>query len=246
MSGRNLINFEGADIADELLDSENYRRPLSISESITNFLREAILSGKMKPGQQINERETTERLSTSRSPLREALRTLAKEELVTFSPHKGASVAEISVKELKDLFEVREMIELFAVDLMERHSVTDLAELGQSVDFDLEQLSTLDIGEYLNEVTKFHLVLVKTGKNVKLCQLYQVLSNSMIRYQRVIATIPERMTLSVQEHVDILSALRRRDFKEAKKLLRKHITALKLKICDESDLSSLERTGNRR
>jgi len=245
MSDRNLIDPDGTEAA-VILEDDNYQKPPSITESITIFLREAILSGKMKPGQKINEKEITERLSVSRSPLREALRTVAKEELVTISPYKGASVAEISAKELRDLFEVREMIELFAMDLIERHSVADFNELKQSLDFDPEQLRKLGIGEYLNEVTKFHVALVKTAGNAKLCQLHQVLSNSLIRYQRIVATIPDRMELSVDEHVAILEALSRREFVEAKDLLGKHIEALKLKIFQESSLSSLENAGDRR
>lgn len=240
------MNLEGFGTANEIHDSLNYQRPLSVCESVTLFLREAILRGKMEPGHQINEREITERLNTSRSPLREALRTLEKEGLVTLNPHKGASVAEVSLDELRDLLEVREMIELFAVDLIDRHAIQEFNELEQTVNIDVDPLSTLDVGQYLNEVTQFHVVLVKTAQNVKLCQLYQVLSNSIIRYQHIAATIPECMRESVQEHSDIVKAFRRGDFEEAKGLLRRHIAALKSRICNQSVLSGLATTENRR
>ena len=108
-----------APATDGIPDEEKYQKPHSISDSITIFLREAILSGRMKPGQKINEMEIAGKLNVSRSPLREALRTVAREALVTISPYRGAIVAEISLRELKEIFEVREMIELFAVDLIE-------------------------------------------------------------------------------------------------------------------------------
>jgi DNA-binding GntR family transcriptional regulator len=200
----------------------------------------------MKPGQKINEKEIAEKLNVSRSPLREALRTVAKEELVTISPRKGAIVAEISVRELKEIFEVREMMELFAVDLIERHGVTDFEEMRKSLDVDAEQLRRLDIGSYLNRVTKFHLAMVRTSGNAKLSELYQVLTNSLIRYQRIGATIPDRMELSLKEHTSILEAFSTGRFKNVKELVRRHIEAVEQQILHESGLFKLEHSLHER
>ena len=203
-----------------------FQKPRLVSETITIFLREEILSGRMKPDERINEKEISERLNVSRSPIREALRTLAKEELVTIEPHKGAAVAAISATDLKDTYEVREMIELFAVDLIERRRVMDFEEMRESLDFDTEELKQRDFDEYLNQLRKFHLALVKTAGNAKLCQLYEILHNSLLRYQRVGAAVVGRLEHSVAEHRSILDVLSQRNFKEAKKLLRKHFRTL--------------------
>jgi len=246
MTDKDFAFSGGAPATDGIPDKEKYQKPHSISDSITIFLRGAILSGRMKPGQKINEMEIAGKLNVSRSPLREALRTVAQEELVTILPYKGAMVAEISLRELKEIFEVREMIELFAVDLIERYAVTDFDEMRRSVDLDLDQLGQLEIGEYLNQVTKFHLALVGTAGNAKLREFYQVLSNSLIRYQCIVATAPDRMQQSIKEHKRVVDAFCRGDFKEAKELVRKHLEALQLKILCESDLSSVERSGQKR
>jgi len=213
-------------MTDPTRQEQVFQKPRSVSETITIFLREAILSGRMKPDERINEKEISERLNVSRSPIREALRTLAKEELVTISPHKGAVVAGISATDLKDTYEVREMIELFAVDLIERRRVTDFEELRESLDFDTEELKQRDFDEYLNQVRRFHLALVKTAGNAKLCQLYETLHNSLLRYQRVGATVVGRLEHSVADHRSILDVLSQRNFKDAKKLLRKHFGTL--------------------
>ena len=243
MTDKDFAFPNAAPATDRIPDEEQYQKPHSISDSITIFLREAILSGRMKPGQKINEMEIAGKLNVSRSPLREALRTVAREELVTILPYRGAMVAEISLRELKEIFEVREMIELFAVDLIERHAVTDFDEMKRSVDLDLDQLGQSEIGEYLNQVTKFHLALVGTAGNAKLRELYQVLSNSLIRYQRLVASAPDRMQKSIEEHKRVVDAFCKGDFKEAKELLWKHLEALQLNILYESDLSSLEGSG---
>lgn len=246
MTDKDFAMSNGALATDGIPDEEKYQKPHSISDSITIFLREAILSGRMKPGQKINEKEIAEKLNISRSPLREALRTVAQEELVTISPYRGAIVAEISVKELKEIFEVREMIELFAVDLIERHAVTDFEEMRRAVDLDVNQLRQLEIGEYLNQVTQFHLALVKRAGNAKLMELHKVLNNSLIRYQRIVATAPDRMERSIEEHKHVVDAFCDGNFKKAKELVRKHIEALQLKIFQETDLSNLEPSDGKR
>lgn len=217
---------------------ETYIKPFPISDSITLFLRESILSGGLKPGQKINEREIAESLGVSRSPLREALRDMAKEGLVTILPRKGAIVAELSEKELFEIFETREMIELYAIELIKNHSVENYEELKKSLKPDPTQFdkTEFEMNEYLSEVIKFHLALVKTSGNSMLYEHYQILSNSLRRYQLLAATIPSRMELSVEEHRTIFDALIKGKFKAAKDLLKRHLEAMKLKITDELDL----------
>lgn len=214
---------------------EIYTKPSPISESITNFLRNFILSGKLKPGEKINEREIAQSLQVSRSPIREAIRLIAKEGLVTILPRKGAIVSELSKRELLEIFENREMIEIFAIDLIKKHSIRKFEEISKSI---VEIRSDMNnILEYLNQVTKFHMALVKTAGNMMLYQFYNILCNSLKRYQLRIATIPKRLELSMEEHKDILEAMEKEEFENAKDLLRRHIQALRLKIINEIDIS---------
>jgi DNA-binding GntR family transcriptional regulator len=118
--------------------------------------------------------------------------------------------------------------------------------MRKTLNVDLVRLRQLDIGQSLNEVTKFHVALVRAAGNAKLCELYRALTNSLIRYQRIAAIIPDRMELSVEEHGRILDAFCRGRFDEAKELVRKHIEAFRPKTLQESDLSSLERAGQQR
>lgn len=235
-----LWRFKQSWIMDTTLKTETYTKPSSISESITKFLRRSILSGRLKPGQKINEREIADNLGVSRSPIREALRVVAKEGLIKIEPHKGAVVSEISRKELLEIFEVREMIELYAVDLIKSHAITGYEDVKKSLELDLEELNQLDIHEYLSRVTKFHQALVKTCGNRLLYQFYKELCISLERYQLLAATIPQRMEASIGEHRSVLEALAKGKFKVAKDLLKAHLEALKLKIIEESDLSSNE------
>ena len=214
---------------------EIYTKPSPISESIVNFLRNSILIRKMKPGERINEREIAESLEVSRSPIREAIRVIAKEGLVTISPRKGAIVSELSKKELLEIFENREMVEIYALELIKKHAMTDFGEITNSII--LTQFDKNNIWEYLNQVIKFHMALVKTSGNTMLFQFYNVLCNSLKRYQLLVATIPDRLELSMKEHRTILEAMTKGEFEVAKDLLKSHLDVMKLKIVNEIDLS---------
>jgi DNA-binding GntR family transcriptional regulator len=215
--------------------AETYIKPIPISESISAFLRDSILDGRLKPSQRINEREVAEVLGVSRSPVREALRGMAKEGLIKILPRKGAIVAGLSERELLELFETREMIELYSVDLIKKHAVTHFTEIRESLDYDISATMKEDIADCLNKTIEFHLALVKTARNSMLYQHYQVLSDSLRRYQLFAATFPSRMERSVREHTQVLEALINGDFSAAKRLLKKHLEALRAKMLNELD-----------
>jgi DNA-binding GntR family transcriptional regulator len=86
-------------------------------EFVAHRLREAILVGQLKPGDRLDQNEIAELLGVSRSPVREALRTLAAEGLVDVFPHRGAAVAELSVDELEEIFLIRRTLEGMAARL---------------------------------------------------------------------------------------------------------------------------------
>ena len=81
--------------------------PTSISEAVTDTLRSAILNGQLKPGQKLPQAEIAEQLGVSRIPLRDALRRLEVEGLVLMDDRRGARVAEVSMEELDEIFQMR-------------------------------------------------------------------------------------------------------------------------------------------
>ena len=91
----------------------------------------------------------------------------------------------MSVRELEEIFEVRQMTELSAIDLIEKHSITEFGPLTDAASLDPQDFKDISITEYLHETTKFHWILVETSGNSKLCQIYKSLTNSFIRYQHV-------------------------------------------------------------
>jgi DNA-binding GntR family transcriptional regulator len=91
----------------------NLVRPNTLRRQVENALREAIMSGRFHPGQRLIERELCENLGVSRTSIREALRQLEAEKLICIVPHKGPTVASISLKEAEELYALRSVLEGF-------------------------------------------------------------------------------------------------------------------------------------
>lgn len=90
---------------------------LPLRDVVFNTLRQAILRGELKPGERLMEIQLANKLGVSRTPIREAIRKLELEGLVLMIPRKGAEVAEITEKSLKDVLEVRRALEELAVEI---------------------------------------------------------------------------------------------------------------------------------
>ena len=120
------------------VNNENDYLPLR--DVVFNTLRTSILTGELKPGERLMEIHLADKLGVSRTPIREAIRKLELEGLVTMIPRRGAEVAQITEKNLRDVLEVRRALDALAVELAcERITEDELAELKKACEnFELE------------------------------------------------------------------------------------------------------------
>lgn len=114
---------------------ENTNDYLPLRDVVFNTLRESILKGEMKPGERLMEIHLANKLGVSRTPIREAIRKLELEGLVTMIPRRGAEVAQITAKSLRDVLEVRQALDALAMELAcERISEEEIGKLRQACD----------------------------------------------------------------------------------------------------------------
>ena len=106
---------------DENQKEITYSKPKTVVETVTDFLRKSIIAGSLKPGKKINSKEIIDRLGISVIPFREAIRILEQEGLVLSRSGRGSWVADVSRKDLEATFEMWEMMEMFAVNLIQKH-----------------------------------------------------------------------------------------------------------------------------
>lgn len=199
-----------------------------IKDKIASVLREEILNGNLKPGQRLNEKELCEKLGVSRTPLREAIRTLEAEGLVEAIPNKGSRVVSFTIDDVEDIYELRIMLEGKATEKsVERLTEENLREL-EEIQAELREAVKNEDWYYVDLLNQnFHRMLFSQGSNEHLIKIVSNL-NQFGRLIRVTAfAIPGRSLKVLEEHEEILDAVRQRKAELAKELVSKHLEMAK-------------------
>ncbi|MEY8339160.1 GntR family transcriptional regulator [Lachnospiraceae bacterium 62-35] len=197
---------------------------LPLRDVVFNTLRQAILKGELAPGERLMEIQLADRLGVSRTPIREAIRKLELEGLVLMIPRKGAEVARISEKSLKDVLEVRRAMEELAIELacqrMESDDIKDLSEAHYRFSEAVRGGEPMEIAEADEH---FHDIIYEGTGNVRLVQLINNLREQMYRYRLEYVKDADKRQILLSEHERILKAVRERKTEEARELIRVHI-----------------------
>lgn len=202
----------------------NMNEYLPLRDVVFNTLRQAILKGELEPGERLMEIQLADRLGVSRTPIREAIRKLELEGLVLMIPRKGAEVAQISEKSLRDVLEVRRSLEELAIELacqrMDDEQITKLEAAQVAFCSAVEQGDTMHIAE-LDE--HYHDIIYSATCNTKLIQLLSNLREQMYRYRLEYIKDSGKHQVLIVEHDRILKAVKSRQIAEAKSAIREHI-----------------------
>jgi DNA-binding GntR family transcriptional regulator len=195
-----------------------------IRHRVVDALRDAIIAGRLKPGERIRERELVALLGVSRSPLREAIRILEAEGLIACLPHRGARVSELSTSDLRDMLHVRIMLETFAAGLaIERLGDADLKAMEDQVKRARSAGRRVDVAANFDLGLEFHDLLVRACGNRKVVQLHEGLKQHQRRYQHFAFQHVGRDLRAMDEHAEMIGALRRRDLRAVERGLQAHL-----------------------
>ncbi len=195
-----------------------------LREIVFETLREAIISGKLEPGERLMEIQMAEEMGVSRTPVREAIRKLELEGFVVMIPRKGAYVAGISLKDITDVFEVRAALEALAAGLAaERITDAEIERLERSLVAYSEQTNQQNIDGIVETDTDFHDLLYKASRNERLLMIITHLREVIQRVRTVSLSQPGRSKDAVEEHREIVDAIADRNVELAQTLAREHI-----------------------
>ena len=200
--------------------------PLALYQQVAERFRQRIFSHELPPGSWVDEQALAEQYGISRTPLREALKVLAAEGLVTLKPRRGCYVTEVSDRDLDEVFSVMALLEgQCAAECAQRATAADLAEL-QRLHALLEQSATDgDIEAYFEANQAFHRRVQDVADNRWLQQMIQDL-RKVIKLSRHHSLFSEgRLVQSLTEHRQILAALLARDRDGAEAGMRAHIAS---------------------
>ncbi|GAA2889649.1 GntR family transcriptional regulator [Streptomyces mexicanus] len=190
------------------------------SERVTRQLRDEILDGVRRPGSRLVERELAESLGVSRLPVREALKTLVSEGLVTPRPRTWAVVREFTASDVADLDEVRAALEPLAFRLAaQRHTRAGLEQLRAALDTELAAARAGDAVRARRAAADFHQTVTALAANELLTELERVLRSRL----RWLLSQHDDLLGIAREHQTLYDAIAARDVDHIETLVRDHL-----------------------
>lgn len=197
---------------------------LPLRDVVFNTLRKSILTGELKPGERLMEIHLADKLGVSRTPIREAIRKLELEGLVTMIPRRGAEVAQITEKNLRDVLEVRSALDALAVELAcERITQEQLKQLKQACDqFEVETKKG-DANQVARADVALHDIILAASGNERLVQMIGNVSQQMYRYRLEYVKEEAHYERLIQEHRRIYEAIRDGDKETGASVIKAHI-----------------------
>lgn len=197
---------------------------LPLRDVVFRTLRQSILTGELKPGERLMEIHLADKLGVSRTPIREAIRMLELEGLVTMIPRRGAEVAQITEKNLREVLEVRSALDALAVELAcERITKAELEELRIACEHFAEETKRRDANRVAQADVALHDIILAASRNEKLVQMIGNVSQQMYRYRLEYVKDEAHYEALIQEHQKIYEAICRRDREGGAKAIRVHI-----------------------
>lgn len=203
-------------------------------------LREMIIQGELAPGMKLNERVLAERLGISRTPLREAIKYLASEGLVELQPNRGAVVALIDARKVREVFQVLGALEALAGEVV----------CAQATDAQIAEIRALhypmvlhqmrgDLAAYFRCNQEIHARLVEFTGNAALLQTWRGLNAKVQRVRYMANLSAERWQQAVREHEAMLDALGARDGARLGAILRDHLAHKLVMVLDALEPAAL-------
>lgn len=196
-------------------------RRSGLSQIIADALRQDIISGKLLPGSPLLQDKIAKQFDASHVPVREALQSLQAEGLVSYFPRKGASISPISVEDIREIIEMRIVLEKLALQ--------NAIESEIDIDFDqaieLHKISdtSQNIEIWVSSNWNFHRLLYKQCKNTRLLSTIEELWVHSERYLRAVWKTLDYQSKSQMEHAEVLLKLQQKDATAALDLLERHI-----------------------
>lgn len=201
---------------------------MDLRQIVYEKIKQAIVSGIIKPGEKLSEVELAEKMAVSRTPVREAIRQLAKTSLVTLAPRKGAYVSLPSVSDAGALYELREELEKFAAALVSANPPE--AELKEFREIFARMDNSTDPREYLKEDSRFHALIYEASGNRFLMNSLRELVDVINLYRPYSLGDPDYIKRLAQGHVEIIEALLARDEKRVREAMGAHIRMSRVRL----------------
>lgn len=207
------------------IEIQNYK---PLGEVVFDYLRSAILSGELKPGERLMEIALAEQLGVSRTPVREAIRKLELEKFVEMVPRKGAYVAELKAKDILDILEIRGLLEGFAAASAAEKMVDDeIKVLHTTIEKFEKAVAKQDRQGMIDTDNKFHDLIFQATRNNKLIEIVNDLQDQFQRFRVIYFNEFDNFNDLENSHREIYDAISNHDTSSARNKAEEHVRAVK-------------------
>lgn len=197
-------------------------RPLR--DVVSDVLRQAIKDGVLKPGERLMEIRLAEELGVSRTPIREAVRKLEQEGFVVMVPRRGTYVADISLKDIAQVFEIRSALEELAAGLAAERITPDELESLERILVEInEYIANDDFDKIVDADVRFHDILYQASRNQRLVDILHNLREQMLRFRSISMHYPGRLAATWEEHRQMVENIANHNGAMARKVAKKHM-----------------------
>lgn len=198
------------------------RRPLH--HELVDRLRDMIIEGQLEPGQKISEKALCERFGVSRTPLREAVKILAAEGFLDLTPHRGASVVKLTLKDFEEALPIMGALDAVAGELACQNATeAEINELEQLTARMTERFEADDLAGYYKLNSRIHQLIMEMARNPTLTRSTRVLSERMRRARYELNMSPARWAQAVDEHQAMVKAIRNRKGVQLGRIMKIHV-----------------------
>ena len=195
-----------------------------LREVVCETLRDAIRKGVLKPGERLMEIQLAEELGVSRTPVREAIRKLELEGYVIMMPRRGTYVANLSIRDVNEVFEIRTSLDSLASGLAaERITDDELERLQRLLVIIGGYVEANDMDKIVETDTEFHDLLYQASRNTRLVGIIFNLREQLTRFRTTSMSFPGRLKATLEEHRRIVEAIAQGDVKEAQQAAEDHM-----------------------
>jgi DNA-binding GntR family transcriptional regulator len=195
-----------------------------LREVVSEALREAIINQTLKPGERLMEIQLAEELGVSRTPIREAIRRLELEGFLVMVPRRGTYVADLSLKDINEVFEIRTALDVLAAGLAaERITEEELEQMERLLVQIGDCIEKADAEAIVDADGLFHDILYRASRNDRLVGIISNLREQFTRFRTISMAYPGRITNTLDEHRRLVEAIGQRDPELAQQYAREHM-----------------------
>jgi DNA-binding GntR family transcriptional regulator len=203
--------------------------PQNLTALAYESIKKNILDGTLGPDVRLTEESLSQQLGISKSPIREALNGLQNEGLIRIEPRRGAYLRRFSIKEVEDLYNLREALEVYAVSVA-KITPQLIEELKASVEHTKKYLRLHDKIHHIDEDTRFHSAIAKATDNQELCRVLGNIQNQLWLLR--CHTFDLSSNSAPKTHAAVLHALEQGNREKAQIAMREHISYVRKRLLD--------------